>query len=185
MSRLDDVIKETRSVQTGDHRAWIFDENGKISDKVIVADSLAFIEALKPYEINVTDEWIEQFKKGAKCYYTYNASTKASHDIVIWYKGKSPIALICLHLAGDSCSGYFSDFFAVKMEDDFYDNMVITLITWNDERYESINVGDNMSADVSLFSDTYNVYDYEKQEDVGTYYEIEKADLLEAIRKEA
>lgn len=185
MSRLDEVIKQTKKAQTGEHRPWIFDENGNISDNAIVADSLEFIKNLKPYEINVTDEWIEKFRKGAECYYTYNYGSSASHDIVIWYKGKLPIALICLHLAGDQCRGYFSDFFAVKMEDRFYDDMVCTLSTWADEKCESVAINDHLAADVSLFRDTYNVYDYEKQEDIGTYYELDKEVFLEELAENA
>lgn len=184
MSRLENVIEETKQVQIGKNRAWIFDEEGNIRDDVIVADSLAFLENLKPYEINVTDEWITEFKKDAENYYSYNYNTNASHALSIWYKEKLPIAIICLHLKGDACSGYFSDYFAIKMEERFYENILITLISWYESDGESIEITDKLSADVSLFSETYDVYDYEKQEDVGTYYEIEKSELLKAIEKE-
>ena len=43
------------------------------------------------------------------------------------------------------------------------------------------DVNDHMVADLNIFSETYNVYDYEKQEDVGEFYELELKDLLEEI----
>lgn len=184
MSRLENVIEETKQVQIGKNRAWIFNEDGTISDKVIVADTLAFIENLMPYEINVTDKWIIDFKKKAKNYYTYNYNTSASHDLSIWYQENLPIAVICLHLKGDACSGYFSDYFVIKMEESFYDNIIITLIAWYESDNESVGITDNMSADVSLFSETYTVFDYDKQKDIGTYSAIEKTDLLKEIERD-
>ena len=45
-------------------------------------------------------------------------------------------------------------------------------------------INDRYSADIDLLSETYSVYDYEKQEDVGYFYALEVEDLLNQINED-
>ena len=69
MSRLTNVIEAVKASRVGENRAWIYDENGNISDEVICGNVIPFLEELKEYEINANDEFISEFKKNAKNYY--------------------------------------------------------------------------------------------------------------------
>lgn len=179
MSRLTDVIEEVKSSRIGENRAWIYDENGNISNDVICGDIIPYLEELKDYEIDVTDEFISEFKKDADNYYTYNNCGCTDKDIAIWYKEGNPIAIICVHLYGDARGG-FSDDFVVKM-DDYYDNCVLTQLLQLDSVYQIIDINNRYGADVNLFSEEYDVYDYEENETIGTYWYLEKNELLKEI----
>ena len=71
MSRLTNVIEAVKAIRVGKNRAWIYDENGNISDEVICGDVIPFLEELKEYEIEKSDEFIEDFIKDADNFYTY------------------------------------------------------------------------------------------------------------------
>ena len=176
MSRLTNVIEEVKASRIGENRAWIYDENGKISDDVICGDVIPFLEELSDYEINVTDEFISDFKLYASNYYTYNHGDNIDKDISIWYKDNSPIAVICVHLCGDARWG-FSDDFVVKMDDDSALYQLLQL----DSVYQTVSINDRYSADINIFSEEYDVYDYEENETVGTYWYIEKNELFEEM----
>jgi hypothetical protein len=45
-------------------------------------------------------------------------------------------------------------------------------------------VNDHMVADLNIFSEMYDVYDYEKQETIGSFYCVELEDLLKEIEEE-
>ena len=53
-----------------------------------------------------------------------------------------------------------------------------------DSVYQIVNINDRYYADIDLFSEEYDVYDSEKNDTVGTYWEIEKKDLFEKIIKQ-
>lgn len=179
-TRLENVIERVKDSRKGEHRAWIFDDNGNVKDNVMCCEVLDLLDELKEYEIEVSDEWIEEFKanpdvKGAN---TYNWNGKISNDLNIDYIGsdnKETIMLIMVHLHGDIRGGY-SDYFVVK-----FDSMYEFYELANTRQSKDVN--ENMVADLTIFSDTYNVYDYEKQEDVGEFYCLELEDLLKEIEK--
>lgn len=179
MSRLTNVIKQVKDSRIGDNVAWIYDENGNISNDVICGDIIPYLEELSEYEINVNDEFISEFKKDADNYYSYNYGANVDKDISIWYKEGNPIAVICIHLYGDARWG-FSDEFVVKM-DDYYDNCVLTQLLQLDSVYQTVSINDRYSADVNIFSEEYDVYDYKENETIGTYWYIEKKELFEEI----
>ena len=187
MSRLDDVIRQTERIQKvdKDYRAWIFNDDGNIRDDVICLDTLSFLKQIKEaeMEINVSDEWIDKFKKGAYNFYSYNYGAACSHDISIWYKENCPIGVVCVHLYGDARGG-FSDFFAVKLDDPCWDNTnaFVGLASFYNEKPQFIELDDRYTADLYFFSETYNVYDSERCEDVGEFFGIEKADVLKEIK---
>lgn len=179
MSRLTNVIEEIKASRIGKNVAWIYDGKGNISDDVICGNIIPYLEELKDYEIDVNDEFISEFKKGADNYYSYNYNANVDKDISIWYKKGSPVAVICVHLCGDARWG-FSDDFVVKM-DDYYDDCVLTQLLQMDSVYQSVSINNRYCADINLFSEEYDVYDCEENETIGTYWYIEKNELLKEI----
>lgn len=179
MSRLTNVIEAVKSSRVGENRAWIYDENGNISNDVICGDIIPYLEELKDYEIDATDEFISEFKKDADNYYSYNYGNCIDKDISIWYKKGNPVAIICVHLFGDARYG-FSDDFVVEMND-YYNDCVLTQLSQMDSVYQMVSINDRYSADINIFSEEYNVYDYKENKTIGTYWEIEKKDLFEKI----
>lgn len=177
MSRLTNVIESVKNNRKG----WLYDDNGNISNDVICGDIIPYLEELTSYEINVSDDFISNFKKNADNYYSYNYNDNIDKNISIWYKKGSPVAVICVHLYGDARCG-FSDDFVVKM-DDYYDDYVLTQLLQLDSVYQTVSINDRYYADINLFFETYDVYDCEINDTIGTYYEIEKKDLFEEILK--
>lgn len=181
MSRLTNVIEEIKASRIGENRAWIYDENGNISNDVICGDIIPYLEELKEYEIDVTDEYISNFKKDADNFYSYNYSTKIDKDISIWYKKNCSIAVICVHLYGDARWG-FSDDFVIKIDDyKFYSDDIIVYLLQLDSVYQTISINDRYYADINLFSEEYEVYDCNKNETIGTCWYLEKDELLKEI----
>lgn len=179
-TRLDIVIEEVKNSRKGKNKAWIYDENGKIKDDVMVCEVLDVLEELKDYEINVTDEWIEDFanNEDVKGGNTYNWSANISNDLNIQYLESSDgvIILIMVHLYGDIRGGY-SDYFVVKFDNmcEFYELESTTQIK---------DINEDLVADLRAFSNTYSVYDYKKDKDIGDFCCLEVADLLEEIKEE-
>ena len=172
MTRLENVIEQVKSARIGEYKPWIFDEDGNVKDDVMCCEALDLLEELKAYEISVSDEWIENFKNNTeKGMNTYNWSGNISNDLNIDYIGsdnEETIMLIMVHLYGDIRGGY-SDYFVVK-----FDNMYEFYELESTRQSKDVNdVNDHMVADLNVFSDTYNVYDYDKQEDVGEFYCLE------------
>lgn len=177
-TRLENVIEQVKNSRKGEHKAWIFNEDGKIADNVMCCEVLDILEELKGYEISVSDEWIEQFfnNPDTKGDNTYNWGANISNDLNMNYVKNDDdevIMLIMVHLHGDIRGGY-SDYFAVKL-DSMYELYELESIT------QMKDVNDHMVADLNAFRETYNVYDYEKQEDVGEFYCVELEDLLKEI----
>lgn len=180
-TRLENVIEQVKDARKGKNIPWIFNDDGKIKENVMCCEVLDVLEELKKYEISVSDEWIENFRNNPKVKgdNTYNWNGNISNDLNMNYMTNDDgeeIMLIMVHLFGDIRYGY-SDYFAVKFNSmyQFYELESATQIK---------DVNDHMCADLNVFSELYNVYDYEKEEDVGSFYCLELEDLLEEIEKE-
>lgn len=178
MTRLENVIEQVKEARKGANKAWIFNDDGRISDNVMCCEVLDVLEELKGYEISVSDEWIEGFRNNPKVKgdNTYNFGGNISNDLNMDYMENDDgeeIILIMVHLFGDIRGGY-SDYFAVKFDSmyEFYEL---------ESAIQIKDVNDHMVADLNIFSELYNVYDYEKEEDVGSFYCLELEDLLEEI----
>lgn len=177
-TRLENVIEQVKDSRKGKNKAWIYNEDGKIADNVMCCEVLDILEELKNYEINVTDEWIEKFINNPKVKggNTYNWGANISNDLNFNYlenNDKEVIMLVMVHLYGDIRGGY-SEYFVVKFEDmyEFYEL---------DSARQNKAINENMVADLNAFSEGYNVYDYEKQDDIGEFYCLELEDLLKEI----
>lgn len=175
MSRLENVIEQVKAVRHIDknRRAWIFDDNGNIREDVICGDILPFLEELKEYEINVSDEWIENFREDSEGDNTYNWGANICNDLNMNYRKNCGIILFMIHLYGDIRGGY-SDYFAVKF-DRFDDLFYLESMT------QTKDINDRYVADINLFREGYTVYDTETQDDIGEFYELEVNDLLKSI----
>lgn len=182
MNRLDTVIEQVKSMRRMDKRfkPWIYDDNGNIRNDVICGDVLEFLEELKDYEINVNDRTMESILYHANSSgYTYNCNGNVDCAIAWKFKNLEDggcIAAICVHLYGDARGG-FSNWLVCKFE---YDTQLFELESANQHKY----INDRYITDICLFSECYNVYDMEKNDDVGDFYAIEVADLLKEIEKQ-
>ena len=179
MSRIDDVIQEVKAARAGSGRAWIFDDNGNIAPGVICGDVIPLLEDLKAIELDVTDEWIDEFREGEDVEgdNTYNWGANISNDLNIDFgrdENGEPVMVIMVHLYGDIRGGY-SDYFAVRGTfEDLYND-------FDDAVYQSVDINDRYYADINIFSEGYTVYDSETGEDIGDFYEPEVEDLLKEI----
>ena len=172
MSRLENVINEILASRKGKNRAWIYNEDGNISDEVICGDVIPFLEELKEYEIEKSDDFIKDFIKDADNFYTYNYGCCIDKDISAWYKNGNPIMIVCVHLFGDARWG-FSDYFVIEMND-YYDGTPLTQFLQLESVYQTVDINDRYYADINIFQEEYDIYDSEKGETIGTDYAIEK-----------
>ena len=138
---------------------------------------LDFLEELKDYEIEVTDEWINKFiyAEDTKGYNTYNNAANISNDLNYWLRETEEecIFAIAVHLRGDIRVGY-SDYFVVKF-DSIYEWFSL------ESRIQHKPITDALTADIDIFSECYEVYDYNTDDYVGSFYEVEVGDLMEKI----
>ena len=180
MSRLENVIEAVKASRIGKNRAWIYDENGNISDEVICGDVIPFLEELKEYEINANDEFISEFKKNAKNYYTYNYGCCIDKDISIWYKENNPIMIIYIHLYGDARCG-FSEDFVININETL--NFPLSVLFELDSVMQTVDIDDRYCADINIFSESYGIYDFEENETICTDYTIEKQEVIKALKE--
>ena len=181
MSRLTNVIEAVKASRVGENRAWIYDENGNISDEVICGDVIPFLEELKEYEIEKSDEFIEDFIKDADNFYTYNYGCTIDKDISAWYKNDNPIMIVCVHLFGDARWG-FSDYFVIEMND-YYDGTPLTQFLQLESVYQMVEINEIYSADINIFQEEYEIYDSRNDKNVGWDFVIEKKDALENLKE--
>lgn len=183
MTRLEKAIEEIKAIRKlpQNIRPWIYDDNGNIRENVICGDVIPFLEKLKPYEINVSDKWMDDFIENdkTKANNTYNWGAIINHDINFWWRNGNPIIVMMIHILGD-VRGNYTEKFVIKGEGR---GDIISNIFENEAVYQYKDINDRYSADINIFSDTYEVYDSEKNKTIGEYCEIEVKDLLKEIEK--
>ena len=177
MTRLENVIEEVKAARIGANRPWIFDENGNIREDVLVGDVLPLLEELKEYEIDITDEEIEEFinDEETKGDNTYNWNANISDNLQIHSQEYDDeiTMVMAVHLRGDIRANY-SDYFAVKMRG-FYEFYEL------ESMLQHKPITGTLVADINLMDECYTVYDYEHDDDLGEFYEIEIKDALPEI----
>ena len=181
MSRLTNVIEAVKASRTGENRGWIYDENGNISNEVICGDVIPFLEELKEYEIEKSDEFIEDFIKDADNFYTYNYGCNIDMDISAWYKDNNPIMIVCVHLFGDARWG-FSDYFVIEMND-YYDSTPLTQFLQLESVYQTVDIDDRYYADINIFQEEYDIYDSVKEKVIMSDFSLDKKDVLKNIEE--
>lgn len=178
MKRIDRIIEDIRDINKNS-KAWIYNKDGSISDEVICGDVIPFLEELKEYEVDCTDEEIEQIVENSdSAWNTYNWNDNISHDIDINQKciDDCYYMAIKVHRYGDIRANY-TDTFLVKFDDEFEIFGLYSTLQY-------VPINDRYGADVDIFSECYTVYDNEKDEEVGEFYEMEKKELLKELTKE-
>ena len=179
MAKLDAVIKDIEAVNKIGY-AWIYDADGNIKDNVICGNVLPLLYELKDYEIETTEESIDWFAKNAdKRWNTYNWNANIDHDIDVaeMYLNGYTYMAIMVHRYGDIRANY-TDRFLVRFDNEYewfeFESRV---------QYKTICDG-RYCIDINIMSETYNVWDNEKEVNVGEFYELEVEDLLNEINKE-
>lgn len=190
IATIDEIIEQLGNY-TG---SWIF-ENGKIKDGVLVIDTRELLKEFKEFEVD-KDEAMEICKNLVSLHgddmfgmfngftfsnishqsdNTYNWGSVLSHDLNIdeFIYNDTKYVAIMVHLYGDVRGNYS---YYVILECDFEDLFEV-------EFYPTVEVNKDMVADLRWYSDTYSVYNYETNEDVGEFYESEVDDLLKAIKE--
>lgn len=182
MSRLDNVIKDIKEVNKECH-AWIYEPNGEIRNDVICGNVLDLLYELKDYEVDTfnTEKYIDYVVVHANHRWnTYNWNANIDHHIDVAeleINGYTYMAIM-VHRYGDVRANY-TDRFLVSFEDKY---------KWFElesrMQYKTI-CGGRYCIDIDIMSEWYNVYDWELDESLGEFYEIEVKDLLDAIEERA
>lgn len=179
MGKINMIIKDLKSLHKGPNRPWIYDENGKMKDNIICGDIIPLLEELKEYEVGWPNSRIERFVDENEGNNTYNWSANINHDICYHWKEGSPFIVMMIHRSGD-IRGNYTDYFVVE-SDAFFDHPLGWLYEL-DSSFQHKDFGGHYVADIDLFREGYSVYDLEKEETIGDYYEPEVEDLLKEIQ---
>ena len=179
MSRIDSVIEDIKSVNKMQNHAWIYDNDGNIRDDVICGDIIPFLEELKTCELETfdTNKSIDFVVEHADDRWnTYNCNANIDHNIDVAQLTicECTYMAIMVHRYGD-VRGNYTDRFLVSFnsEDEiFYLESRMQYKDILDGRY---------TCDIDIFSEVYNVWDNDNQNEVGEFYEIEVEDLLNEI----
>lgn len=179
MSRIDNVIADIKNVNKMHNHAWIYDDDGNIRDDVICGNVIDLLEELKPYEIETfdTDKSIDFVVEHADDRWnTYNCNANIDHNIDVAQLTicECTYMAIMVHKYGDA-RGNYTDRFLIKFEDE-------DEILYLESRMQYKDIADGRyTCDIDIFSEIYRVWDNEHQNEVGEFYEIEVADLLNEI----
>ena len=179
MTRLDAVIEDIKEVNKT-CGAWIYDADGEIKDDVICGNVLPLLYELKDYEVESTEESIDWIVENAdRRWNTYNWNANIDHDIDVAeleLDGYTYVAIM-VHRYGDVRANY-TDRFLIRF-DDCYEWSELESIM----QYKTICDG-RYFINIDIMTETYNVWDNEKEVSVGEFYEIEVEDLLKEMNKE-
>ena len=179
MTRLDAVIKDIEAVNKVSN-AWIYDADGNIKDDVICGSILELLYELKDYELDLPKGAIDWIVENAdKRWNTYNWNANIDHHIDVAeleFDGYTYMAIM-VHRWGDVRANY-TDRFLVRF-DNYYE--------WSElnSRVQCKEIaGGRYYVDIDIMSECYNVWDNEKEVNVGEFYELEVEDLLNEINSE-
>lgn len=182
MKRIDNIISDIEDINKNNY-SWLYDENGHMRESAICGSVIEFLRGIKPYEVDATDKAINMIVDNAdRRWNTYNWSANIDHDIDVAEKvinGHLYMAIM-VHRYGDVRCNYTNRF--LIMFDDEYD--------WFDveERmqYKTFCYDEDMSenrycADIDIFSESYNVYDWKTNNNIGEFYETEVEELMKVL----
>ena len=180
MTKLDAVIEDIKEVNKT-CGAWIYDADGNIKDDAIYGSVLPLLYELRDYEVESTEESIDWIVENAnRRWNTYNWNANIDHDIdvaEVEIDGYTYMAIM-VHRYGDVRANY-TDRFLVRFDNEyewFELNSRVQYKTICDGRY---------GVDIDIMAECYNVWDNEKEVNLGEFYEMEVEDLLKEINKDA
>ena len=180
MTRLDAVIEDIKEVNKTCN-AWIYDADGNIKDDVICGSVLPLLYELKDYEVESTEESIDWIVENAdRRWNTYNWNANIDHNIDVAeldLDGYTYMAIM-VHRWGDVRANY-TDRFLVRFYNSYEWAELESIM-----QYKAICDG-RYCIDIDMMSETYNVWDNEKEVTLGEFYELEVEDLLNEINKDA
>ena len=183
MSNIDNIIADITEVNRT-YGFYIRDEDGNLRNDIVCGEVIPFLEELKNYEIDLSQEqikkMIEFWDETRICngYNTYNWGANIDHNIdyrIAKSTRDSILIAFMVHRCGDVRANY-TDWAMCKFEDEeeFYGLESIMQYKQINERYV---------ADINIFSESFNVYDCIKGEDVGEFWDIEVESLLKSIKE--
>ena len=193
MSNIENSIADIEEVNQT-YGFWIRDEHGNLKDDVICGEVIPFLEELKEYEVEMSQAdikdmmnfWDSNFDihrswHNGNNYWrdnTYNCNANIDHDIdyrIVESTHDGVWFAFMVHRYGDVRVNY-TDWAMCKFEDEeeFYGLESIMQYKQINERYV---------ADINIFSESFNVYDCIKGEDVGEFWDIEVESLLKSIEE--
>ena len=180
MTKLDAVIEDIKEVNKA-CGAWIYDADGEIKDDVICGNILPLLYELKDYEVESTEESIDWIVENAdRRWNTYNWNANIDHNIDVAeldLDGYTYMAIM-VHRWGDVRANY-TDRFLVRFYNSYEWAELESIM-----QYKAICDG-RYCIDIDMMSETYNVWDNEKEVTLGEFYELEVEDLLNEINKDA
>lgn len=185
MSNIENIIADIKEINQT-YGFWIRDEHGNLKDDVICGEVIPFLEELKDYEIDMSQSeikdmmnfWDSNFDKPKyERNNTYNYGANIDHDIDyrivesghdgVWFA-------FMVHRFGDVRANYTD--WAICKFDSFEEMFCL------ESAMQYKNINDRYMLDVNIFTEGYNVWDSESEEDLGMFYEIEVKDLLDEIK---
>lgn len=181
MSNLDNIIADINEVNKT-YGFYIRNEDGTMRDDIICGEVIPFLEELKDYEIDLTQEQIIALRRNwlsmnvMHCDNTYNNNGSVDHDFEfdIAETNDGVYVTIMVHRFGDVRANYTD--WAICKFDSFEEMFCL------ESAMQYKNINDRYMLDVNIFTEGYNVWDSESEEDLGIFYEIEVKDLLDEIK---
>ena len=186
MSNIDNIIADITEINQT-YGFWIRDEHGNLKDDVICGEVIPFLEELKEYEVEMSQAdikdmmnfWDSNFDKSRYTRdNTYNHNANIDHNIdyrIVESEYDGTWFAFMIHRYGD-VRGNYTDWAVCKF-DDIYEFYGLESIM----QYKQIN--ERYVADINIFSESFNVYDCIKGEDVGEFWDIEVESLLKSIEE--
>lgn len=180
MTNLDNIIADIKEVNCT-HDFWIRNSNGEIRDDVICGNIIPFLEELKAYEIDMSQDDVMASREGLydKLNFcnTYNYNACIDHDFEFDYYispiNNKFIVFIMVHRFGD-VRGNYTDMACFEFDNEFE--------FWElESMMQCKQINERYFADVNILNEEYSVYDYIDDIDVGYFCDIEVKDLLESI----
>lgn len=178
MTRLDAVIKDIEAVNKVGN-VWIYDVDGEIKDDVICGNVLELLYELRDYELDLPKGAINWVVENAdRRWNTYNWNANIDHDIDVaemHFDGYTYMAIM-VHRYGDVRANY-TDRFLVRFDNEY---------EWFElnSRMQCKEIADGRYyVDIDIMAECYNVWDNEKEVNVGEFYELEVEDLLNEINQ--
>ena len=180
MTRLDAVIKDIEAANKIGY-AWIYDADGNIKDDVICGSVLPLLYELRDYELELPKgaiNWVVENADNRWNTYNWNANIDHHIDVAeLEFDGYTFMAIM-VHRYGDVRANY-TDRFLVRFDNEYEWSELESIM-----QYKTICDG-RYCVDINIMTETYNVWDSEKEVSVGEFYEIEVEDLLKEINKDA